>query len=81
MKKVILALILVLFIIIGGLSLINMIERHEEAEQYNGGICTECGGHLIQYDSAFDRALGSTFNYFICDHCHAHYAFKFFGKN
>lgn len=81
MKKALLSLILVALILIGGLFIINRIEQHEEAKQYNNGICTECGGHLLQYDSAFDRASGATFHYFTCERCHTNYAFKFFGKN
>lgn len=73
------ALIVLLFV--GGLCIINGIECHEETAQYNNCICTECGGHLLQTDSAFDRASGNTFHYFTCDKCHAEYAFKFFGED
>ena len=79
--KAIVGFALIVLIFVGGLFIINGIECHEETVQYNNGICTECGGHLLQYDSAFDRASGATFHYFTCDKCHAEYAFKFFGKN
>lgn len=79
--KAIVCFALVALIFVGGLFIINRIEHHEEAEQYNNGICIECGGHLLQYDSAFDRASGNTFHYFTCDKCHAKYTFKFFGED
>lgn len=79
--KAIICFALIVMVFVGGLFIINGIECHEETAQYNNGICTECGGHLVQYDSEFNHALGTTFNYFTCDHCHKEYAFKFFGKN
>ena len=71
----------VIMIFVGGLFLINRIEYHEEAQIYNNGICIDCGGPLVQYDSWFDKASGNIFNGFSCDRCHEKYAFKFFGEN
>lgn len=79
--KAIVCFALVVLIFVGGLYIINGIELHEETEQFNNGICTECGGHLLPSDSAFDRASGATFHYFTCDKCHAKYAFKFIGED
>lgn len=79
--KAIVGFALIVLIFVGGLFIINGIEFHEETVQFNNGICTECGGHLLQSDSAFDRASGNTFHYFTCDKCHAEYAFRFFGED
>ena len=79
--KAIVGFALIALLFVGGLFIINGIEFHEETVQFNNGICTECGGHLLQTDSAFDKASGVTFHYFTCDKCHVEYAFKFIGED